>query len=218
MVMDSPLHYFRYKNEVAGYGADSPLAKNRIGFIADEVNPAFMWDNTIDQVSVNGILMASIKAQQGQIDSLKLQLNNEGLLNATSTADIASAAFAGGSGEPMQDGGIMAWVTKVLQSLGMALKDGVATLQGIVAKNITTDQMTAKQICVKDSGNNDICLTGDQLKDLINRAGSSVTIQSSVPAPQPQPNAPAASSSNSDASSTAQTDGDNASTTEAVSQ
>ena len=46
---------------MSGYGADSPLAKVRIGYIADEVNPALMWDNTIDQVSVNGILMASIR-------------------------------------------------------------------------------------------------------------------------------------------------------------
>ncbi len=70
MVLTAPLHTFRYKNEVNGYGTDSPLAKVRIGFIADEVDPAFMWGNTIDQVSVNGLLMASIKELNLQIENL----------------------------------------------------------------------------------------------------------------------------------------------------
>ena len=55
---------------MSGYGADSPLAKVRIGYIADEVNPALMWDNTIDQVSVNGILMASIRELNLKISDL----------------------------------------------------------------------------------------------------------------------------------------------------
>ncbi len=70
MVLDAPLHTFRYKKEVAGYGSDSPLAKTRIGYIADEVSPAFMVGNSIDQVSVNGILMASIKELNLKINTL----------------------------------------------------------------------------------------------------------------------------------------------------
>ena len=62
LIVNAPLHKFRYKNEVEGYGEDSPLAKYRLGFIADEVDPQFMWGNAIDQVSVNGLLMRSIKA------------------------------------------------------------------------------------------------------------------------------------------------------------
>ena len=152
------------------------------------------------------LLTKAIQEQQGEIDSLKLQLNSEGLLNATSTADIAT-----------QNGGIAAWVTNALQSLGMALKDGVATLQGVVVDTLTAKHVNTDQICVKDSGNNDICLTGDQLKDLINRVGSSITIQSSVPAPQSQP-VPPDGLSNSDASSTVATVGDNATTTQDLSQ
>lgn len=60
-IVDAPLHTFRYIKEVRGYGEDSPLAKTRIGFIADEVDPSFMVGNVIDQVSINGLLMASIK-------------------------------------------------------------------------------------------------------------------------------------------------------------
>jgi len=67
-VLDAPLNTFKYINEVEGYGSD--VAKTRLGFIADEVDPIFMNQSMIDQVSVNGLLMASIKAQQTKIDKM----------------------------------------------------------------------------------------------------------------------------------------------------
>jgi hypothetical protein len=74
-VTSAPLHTFRYIKDVEGYGTNSPLAKTRIGFIADEVSSQFMWGNTIDQVSVNGLLMASVKALNNKVISLTTQLN-----------------------------------------------------------------------------------------------------------------------------------------------
>ncbi|MCC7356825.1 MAG: hypothetical protein IT410_04430 [Candidatus Doudnabacteria bacterium] len=88
MVLAAPLHTFRYKKDVLGYGEDSVLAKTRIGYIADEVPGEFMWGNSIDQVSVNGILMASVKALNDEITSLKVHSNN-----ATSTATIIPEHF-----------------------------------------------------------------------------------------------------------------------------
>ncbi len=76
LILDAPLHTFRYRNEVEGYGTDSPLAKVRIGYIADEVDPAFMWGNVIDQVSVNGILMAAVKQLDIKIANIA-DLTNE---------------------------------------------------------------------------------------------------------------------------------------------
>src|SRR3989338_5291315 len=70
MVINAPLHTFRYIKEVEGYGTNSPLAKAHIGYLADEVNPAFMWGNSIDQVSVNGILMGSIKEFNLNLESI----------------------------------------------------------------------------------------------------------------------------------------------------
>jgi hypothetical protein len=70
MVINAPLHTFRYIKEVNGYGENSPLTKTRIGYIADEVDPIFMVGNVIDQVSLNGILMASIKAMDLKIVSI----------------------------------------------------------------------------------------------------------------------------------------------------
>ena len=60
------MHTFKYRREVKGY---KNKAKRKLGFIADEVDPLFMdaFGKTIDQVSVNGMLIASIQAQQKMI-------------------------------------------------------------------------------------------------------------------------------------------------------
>jgi hypothetical protein len=76
-VVSAPLHTFKYKKDVAGYGEDSPLAKARLGFIADEVDGLFMWGNAIDQVSVNGLLMGSVKALDQKISLLAVQSGNK---------------------------------------------------------------------------------------------------------------------------------------------
>jgi len=83
MITSSPLNTFRYIKEVEGYGFDSPLAKTRIGFIADEVDPAFMVGNVIDQVSVNGLLMASIK-------ELDLRVKDLSSLDISSSTSLGS--------------------------------------------------------------------------------------------------------------------------------
>jgi hypothetical protein len=83
MITNAPLNTFRYIKEVEGYGTNSPLAKTRIGFIADEVNPMFMVGNSIDQVSVNGLLMASIK-------ELDLKINDLSSLDTTSATSLGS--------------------------------------------------------------------------------------------------------------------------------
>src|SRR5262249_49750640 len=72
MVTSVPLHTFRYVKDVQGYGDDSPLAKTRLGYIADEVPGIFMWGNSIDQVSVNGLLIASVQALNQKIDNAAL--------------------------------------------------------------------------------------------------------------------------------------------------
>ncbi len=70
MIANAPLHTFRYIREVNGYGTDNPLAKAHIGFIADEVPAQFMQGNVIDQVSINGLLIASIKELNIKLQSV----------------------------------------------------------------------------------------------------------------------------------------------------
>ena len=93
MVLNAPLHKFRYIKEVEGYGTDSPLAKTRIGYIADEVDPAFMVGNVIDQVSVNGILMASIKALNLKINNLPAKTSDSNVLGDVLEKVEASIAY-----------------------------------------------------------------------------------------------------------------------------
>jgi len=152
--------------------------KHDMGMIAEDVGKIIpeivSWDpdapgyaTGMDYGHLTPILVEAIKEQQGQIDGLKLILNPEGTFsNASST--LATAA----GGNPFD------WLAKGLNSLGLALQDGVASLREVVV-----DKITSRQMCVKDSGNNDICLTGDQLKDLIQRSGSSVTINQTYQVP-----------------------------------
>ena len=84
MIVNAPLHKYRYINEVEGYGTDSPLAKYRLGFIADEVDPQFMWGSTIDQVSINGLLMASVQEL-----NIKLQ-NISGLTSSSGNGSVVN--------------------------------------------------------------------------------------------------------------------------------
>jgi len=180
MVVTAPLHYFRYKNEVLGYGSDSTLAKERIGFIFDEVSPMFMWGNSIDQVSVNGILMGSIKAQQDQIDSLKLIAS--GAISATSTLETAQA-----------DPGWLEAIRSAIVSLFEAGIDGI--------KNFIADNITARQkLCVDD-----VCVTREEFKQLLDKNGigrpapdiavpSGSEPQGDDGTPEDEPNEPAESS------------------------
>lgn len=66
------LHTFKYKNEAKGYG---DKAKRKLGFIADEVDPLFMDEQgkSIDQVSVNGILIGAIQEQNKEFSRIKAE-------------------------------------------------------------------------------------------------------------------------------------------------
>ena len=176
--------------------------QREIGMAAQEVQavmPELVGENasgylSLDYPKMTAYLVEVAKAQQNEIDGLKLTLSPEGAFsNASSTL-----ATAGG-------GGLFGWLVKSLNVLGLVVKDGVASLSEVVAnkftaqqasidqiqnKQIQTEQVNAQQItsnqmCVKDSGNNDICLTGDQLKELIQKAGSPVTITQTF-APNPE--------------------------------
>jgi len=100
MILNTPLHTFRYIKEVQGYGVNSPLAKIRIGYIADEVDPNFMVGNAIDQVSVNGILMASIKELNLKIT----EMQNNQLTNKAESIGQHTGELLSGIMEKISDG------------------------------------------------------------------------------------------------------------------
>jgi len=71
LVLNVPLNTFYSEEDVLKYGDTSPLIKTRLGFLADETDPFFLKENKkIDQESVNGLLIASIKALNLKIEEI----------------------------------------------------------------------------------------------------------------------------------------------------
>jgi hypothetical protein len=153
--------------------------KNNLGFIAQDVQPVIpeavvVANQTTGMLGLKTdfilpYLVGAIQEQQGQIDNLKLQLDGNGLLNSTSTL----AALQSNSG----------WLDAIKNAIVTLFQSGIDGIKNFAADKITSKQSVTDQLCVKDSGNNDICLTGDQLKDLIDKAGSSVTINQTFTSP-----------------------------------
>jgi hypothetical protein len=114
-------------------------------------------------------MLSVIKDQQKQIEALNLTLGLDGAISdASSTAPVSPS------------NNLIEMVRKLLQSLGLALQDGVARLREVVARKFTSDEADIKkiqteQICITGSDGETVCVNKDQLKDLINRAGSSLT-------------------------------------------
>lgn len=147
-IVDAPLHTFRYIKEVEGYGNNSPLAKTRIGFIADEVDPSFMVGNVIDQVSINGLLMASIK---------ELNLNMQVL-------------------PVLQDRSLASKIADFLRGIA---ESGTALVDNLKSKKVQTEEL-----CIGNDADQ-VCVTKDQLRSLIQQGGVTTVSGGSTATPDP---------------------------------
>lgn len=148
MIVDAPLHTFRYIREVEGYGSDSPLAKAHLGFIADEVDPMFMSGNAIDQVSINGLLMGSVKA-------LDIKLNVLPVLEDQSLG------------------------SKIAEFLKGIAESGVA-----IVDRLKTQKVQTQELCVGDDADQ-VCITKDQLRTILDHEGMASSAISAPGAPIP---------------------------------
>jgi|GEM_PF-7075288 len=189
----------RYKKDITDFnlGLDAVLklqprsfvwkstGENDFGFIAEEaekIDPRLVTyvDGQVEAfkyAQMTAVLVNAIKEQQKQIESLNLILDPNGAIT-----DSASNLQT----EPQ--GNILQIVVNTLKSLGLTLRDGVASLKGIVADTITSTQIisrksTTQEICIAGVDGETVCLTKDQLKDLITRSGSSVTINQTFTQP-----------------------------------
>lgn len=109
----------------------------------------------------------------------------------TSTQDIANSLWAlqGMSGGQSTTDQFTAYVQAALAKLGLVIRNGIATIQELVAHKVTTDEL-----CVQD-----ICINGAQLSNILNSTGGS-----GEPAPATDPTstadiAPSSTASSSDA-------------------
>ncbi len=144
--------------------------QREIGMSAQEVQavlPELVGVNaagylSLDYSKMSAFLVEVAKVQQKRIDALELHLNDMGLIaNASSTdetGDERGFSFA-------------ALIRGALAKLGMVLQDGIASLKEVVA-----DRITSKTMCVVGDDGEEVCLTKDQLKELIEKTGSSATM------------------------------------------
>jgi hypothetical protein len=174
--------------------------KHDMGMIAEDVGKVIPeivgWDSDapgyatgMDYGHLTPVLVEAIKEQQKEIDSLKLVLNPAGAIsNASST--LATAAPSN----------LFGWLVDSLNTLGLVLKDGVASLREVVAKSVTTEQM-----CVSSADGQKTCLDRSQLEELLKKVGASST---SVKTYEPVPGDNGASNSTSTAAMSVATDTD----------
>jgi len=117
---------------------DNATTTKSYGFIAQEVEtilPKLVMtdDNGFKELNTIGlvpVLAKAIQDQQKQIDALNLVLNPEGVFSDASS----TLAMADG-------GGLFAWLANGLNSLGLALKNGAASLKEVTAGKVRMDKM-----------------------------------------------------------------------------
>lgn len=111
--------------------------------------------------------------------------------NLTSTGEIASSSWAleiTNSGTQVVIDQFTAYVQAALAKLGIAIQDGIITLQQIIADKVTTNVL-----CVQG-----VCVDGNQLSNLLNNSGQGGgSGDSTPPAAVPPPPAPASGGSSS---------------------
>jgi hypothetical protein len=159
------------------------------GFIAEDAAKLFpeLATYEADGTTIRGLkydklpilLTKAIQEQQVEIDGLKLQLDGNGLLSATSTL----ATLQSNPG----------WLDAIKNAIVALFQSGIDGIKNFAAENITGKLFTGneaniqnihtKNICVDGDDGQSVCLTKDQLKDLINRAGSSVTVNQTFTPP-----------------------------------
>ena len=159
--------------------------KNQLGFIAQDVQSVIPEAVvTVDpQTGMLGLknnfiipyLVKGMQEQQNQIANLQLVLGIDGTISATSTDATSTDMLT------QNDSGIVSWIKNGLAKLGLAIQDGVASMKEVIASRFTgnradIENIQTKQICVVGDDNRSVCLNRDQLEDLINRAGSSYTV------------------------------------------
>jgi hypothetical protein len=128
----------------------------RYGFIAQDVEKIFPEFVSTDEKGLRSVaygaftpaLVEAIKAQQAQINGLELVLSATGAIgNASSTSELASG------------GGVGQWLAKSLETLGLGLQNGVASLRELVVGKIFSDEITVKRVKMVDEITGDIYCT-----------------------------------------------------------
>ena len=132
-------------------------AQREIGMIAQEVQavmPELVGQNaggylSLDYPKFTAYLLEVAKNQQSQIDSISLQLTEQGLINSTTTVDSAEES----------ENSLLAKVRNILESLGLAIYDGVANLRRVVVETFSAKTARVEQLEMVDKATGEIYCT-----------------------------------------------------------
>jgi len=158
---------FKWKEEELSKIGISLQGKN-IGFIAEEVNqilPELVRYNDHNQpIGIKTDLLPfylfeTIKLQQKEIEEIKLQLNldSQGIIKATTTTATTEESM------PILDN-LIEKIKQGLASLGLLIENGIVKVKELISEKILT-----KEICLEDENDEIICIDKNQLKELLKK-------------------------------------------------
>lgn len=132
-------------------------AQREIGMIAQEVQavmPELVGQNaggylSLDYPKFTAYLLEVAKNQQSQIDNINLQLTEQGLINSTTTVDLVEES--GNS--------LLAKVRNILESLGLAIYDGAASLRRVAVETFFAKTARVEQLEMVDKATGEVYCT-----------------------------------------------------------
>jgi len=132
-------------------------AQREIGMIAQEVQavmPELVGQNasgylSLDYPKFTAYLLEVAKAQQSRIDNISLQLTEQGLINSTTTVDSAEES----------ENSLLAKVRNILESLGLAIYDGAASLRRVVVETFSAKTARVEQLEMVDKATGEVYCT-----------------------------------------------------------
>jgi len=132
-------------------------AQREIGMIAQEVQavmPELVGQNasgylSLDYPKFTAYLLEVAKAQQSRIDNISLQLTEQGLINSTTTVGLAEES----------ENSLLAKVRNILESLGLTIYDGVASLRRVVVETFSAKTARVEQLEMVDKATGEVYCT-----------------------------------------------------------
>jgi hypothetical protein len=150
--------------------------RRHIGVIAQEIEKEFPelvseWEQdgvkykSVDYSRLTAVLLEAIKAQQKEIEELKLVINEYGILatnNGTTNGGQQTTSNETANNEQSIFDRFTLAIKKSLEKLGLIIENGIVKVKEIIAGKITT-----KQICLEGDDGEIICIDKNQLKQLL---------------------------------------------------
>jgi hypothetical protein len=190
------------QNPISSASQNTTLSQNNYQIVGSD-KLAITRVGVFSDLVAGSIRAGSIDAQEISISGVSLQDYLKNFLNSSSATSTSAIALddigdvtATASATSTEDFVSATWfdqltqaVKNILQSLGLFIENGVATLKELTVDKFTakqadieqiqndqiqTKQVQTEQMCISGTDNETVCVTKDQLKQLLNTTGTSM--------------------------------------------